>query len=66
MLVVKPEAKRSLGRPRCRWEDSVWMDLREIGWECMDSSSSGYGPVAGCCEYGNEPSGSIKGGQYLD
>jgi hypothetical protein len=22
--------------------------------------------MAGCCEYGNEPSGSIKGGKYLD
>jgi len=23
------------------------------------------GPVAGCCEYGNEPSGSIKGRELL-
>jgi hypothetical protein len=22
--------------------------------------------MAGCCEYGNEPSGSIKGGKFLD
>jgi hypothetical protein len=22
--------------------------------------------VAGCCEHGNEPSGSIKGGELLD
>jgi hypothetical protein len=27
----------------------------------MNSSGSGYGPVTGSCEYGNEPSGSIKG-----
>jgi len=26
---------------------------------------SEYGPVAGCCEHGNEPSGSIKGGKFL-
>jgi hypothetical protein len=26
----------------------------------LDSSGSGQGPVAGCCEHGNEPSGSIK------
>jgi hypothetical protein len=32
----------------------------------LDSSGSGYGPVAGCCENGNEPSGSIKGGEFLD
>jgi hypothetical protein len=22
--------------------------------------------MAGCCEHGNEPSGSIKGGEFLD
>jgi hypothetical protein len=26
----------------------------------MDSSGSGQGPVEGSCEYGNEPSSSIK------
>jgi len=26
----------------------------------LDSSGSGYGPVAYSCEHGNEPSGSIK------
>jgi hypothetical protein len=27
--------KESLGRPRCRWKDTIIMDLREIGWrEC--------------------------------
>jgi hypothetical protein len=25
-----------------------------------------YGPVAGTCEHGNEPSCSIKGGEFLD
>jgi hypothetical protein len=24
----------------------------------LDSTGSGQGPVAGCCEYGDEPSGS--------
>jgi hypothetical protein len=33
--VGKPEGKRPLGRPRCRWEDSIKMDLREIGWGGM-------------------------------
>jgi hypothetical protein len=32
ILVGKPEAKRPLGRPRCRWVDNIKMDLREIGW----------------------------------
>jgi hypothetical protein len=34
--VGKPEGKRPLGRSRLRWEDNIKMDLREIGWGCMD------------------------------
>jgi len=30
-LVVKPEGKRPLGRPRLRWEDNIKMDLQEVG-----------------------------------
>jgi hypothetical protein len=30
ILVGNPEGKRSLGRPRRRWEDNIRMDLREI------------------------------------
>jgi hypothetical protein len=30
-LVGKPEGRRPLERPRCRWEDNVKMDLREVG-----------------------------------
>jgi hypothetical protein len=29
--VGRPEGKRSLGRPRRRWENNIKMDLREIG-----------------------------------
>jgi hypothetical protein len=36
VLVGKPEGKRLLGRPRRRWEDSIRMDLREIGLGSMD------------------------------
>ena len=32
VLVGKPEGKRSLGRPRRRWEDNIKMDLQEVGW----------------------------------
>jgi hypothetical protein len=32
----KPEGKRSLGRPRCRWVDNIKIDLREMGWDGMD------------------------------
>jgi hypothetical protein len=31
--VGKPEGKRPLGRPRCRWVDNMKMDLREIEWD---------------------------------
>jgi hypothetical protein len=36
MLVGKPEGKRPLGRSRCKWEDNIRMDLREIGWVGTD------------------------------
>jgi hypothetical protein len=53
VLVGKPEGKRPLGRPRRRWEDSIKMDFQEVGGVVG-------GQVAGTCEYGKEPSGSIK------
>jgi hypothetical protein len=31
VLVRKPEGKRPLGRPRCRWEDNIQMDFQEVG-----------------------------------
>jgi hypothetical protein len=36
ILVEKPEGKRPRGRPRRRWVNNMIMDLREIGWDCMD------------------------------
>jgi hypothetical protein len=32
VLVGMPKGKIPLGSPRCRWEDGIRMDLREIGW----------------------------------
>jgi hypothetical protein len=29
VLVGKPQGKRPLGRPRCRWEDNIKMDPRK-------------------------------------
>jgi hypothetical protein len=34
--VGKTEGKRLLGRPGCRLEENIKMDLREIGWGGMD------------------------------
>jgi hypothetical protein len=59
VLVGKPEGKRPLGRPRRRWEDGIRMDLRETGlgvWIGFDWLRTGTG--GGCCECGDEPSGS--------
>ena len=36
VLVGKPEGKRSLGRPRCRWEDNINIDLLEVECKGMD------------------------------
>jgi hypothetical protein len=32
----------------------------------LDANGSRYAAVVGSCEHGNEPSGSIKGGKFLD
>jgi hypothetical protein len=32
-IIRKLGRKRPLRRPRCRWEDNVRVDLKEIGWE---------------------------------
>jgi hypothetical protein len=33
ILVGRPEGKRPLGRSRRRWEDSIKIDIQEVGWE---------------------------------
>jgi hypothetical protein len=30
------EGKGPLERPRCRWVNNMKMNLRDIGWVCMD------------------------------
>jgi hypothetical protein len=42
ILVGKPEGRRPLGRPRCRWEDNIKMDLGKARvWGCgLDSFGS--------------------------
>jgi hypothetical protein len=68
ILVGEPEGKRSLRRPKLRWEDNIIMDLRERGWgRCgLDESGLGYKTVADTSEDNNELSGSTKGWEYLD
>jgi len=67
VLVGKPEGKRPMGRPRRRWVDKIRMDLQEVGcgyvdWIGLIQDTQ----VADGCECGNEPSGSVKFGEFLD
>jgi hypothetical protein len=34
-MVGKPEGKRPLGRPTCRGEENIRMDLKELAWGGM-------------------------------
>jgi hypothetical protein len=36
LLAGKPEGKRQLGRPKCRWVDNIRMDLVEVGCGDVD------------------------------
>ena len=70
VLVGNPEGKRPLGRPRRRWVDNIRMDLQEMGcghvdWIGLAQDRDGWRKLE-ACECGNEPSGSIKCGEFLD
>jgi hypothetical protein len=58
LLVAKPEGKRPLRRPMCRRVDNIKMDLGEIGRGDVDWI--GLYQDRDKCEFGDEPSGSIK------
>jgi hypothetical protein len=59
VLAGKPEGKRSIVRPRGRWDDGIRMNLRDIGWGVwIGFDWLRMEPVAGYCECGDEPSGS--------
>jgi hypothetical protein len=67
VLVGKPEGKRPLGRPRRTLEDNIKMDVQEVGCGVLDWIGLAQNrQVAGTCECGNEPSGSIKCEEFLD
>jgi hypothetical protein len=66
VLVGKPEGKIPLGRPKRRWEDNIKLDLLEVGCEGVDWIELAQDmDSGGCCDCGNEPSGSIKCGKFL-
>jgi hypothetical protein len=64
IFVGRPEAKKSLGSPKLRWNDnikSVTYGIR-VGRCVLNASGSERSRVVGSCDHGNDLSGSIKGG----
>jgi hypothetical protein len=59
LLVGKPEGKGPLGRPICRWVDSIKMNLIEKGRGGVDWIGLAQDRYSSC-EHGDEPSGPIK------
>jgi len=68
VLVGKPEGKRTFGRLRLRWEDNIKRDLQEVGCGDMDwiELAQDRDRWREIFEWGNEPSGSIKCGEFVD
>jgi len=65
LLVGKPEGRRPLGRSRRGWVDIITMELQEVGCGYMDWIGLAQNrQVAGAYECGNEPSGSVKCGEF--
>jgi hypothetical protein len=68
VLVGKLKEKTSFRKPRYQWEDNIRMDLREIVWEGVDwmhlvQDRAQWWALVGTV---NEPSGSVKDGEFLD
>ena len=64
----KPEGKRSLGRPRHRWEYNIKKDLLKVGCGGMDWTELAQyrDKWRTLVNGGNDPSGSIKCAEFLD
>jgi len=68
VLVRKTEGKSQLGRPRRRWDNNIKMDLQEVGCGGMDwiELAQDRDRWRALVTAVNEPSGSIKCGEFLD
>jgi hypothetical protein len=64
-LVTKSGEKRTLRGPKCRWEDNIRTDLKEVVQEGVEWINLAEDPVAGSCEHGNEHSVFIKAENFL-
>jgi hypothetical protein len=61
VLVGRPEGKRPLGKPRRRCEDNVKMGVMDRTDLALNRKQ-----VEDACECGNEPTGSVKCGEFPD
>ena len=56
-----------MGGPRRRWVDNIRMELHEVGCGYMDWIELAQDrEFSNACECGNEPSSSVKCGEFLD
>jgi hypothetical protein len=67
IFAIKPKGNGALRRSRLTWRVILERILRKwVKIWVLESSVSGQGPVVGSCEYGDEPSGYIKGRGFPD
>jgi hypothetical protein len=60
------EEKRLLGGHRRRWEESIKMDIKKVSRGIMALIFLAQDRDTCACECGNELSGSIKRGEFLE
>jgi hypothetical protein len=67
ILIEKHEGKRPLWRPRRRWR-TLKRIIRKTGSGRLDwiQQAQETGSICALCEHGNEPSGYIKGKEFVD
>jgi hypothetical protein len=69
-LVEISERKTPHSRQRCKYEDKIKMNLKEIWCETVDWVQSTHDSreslTVSSCEHGNKPSGSIQNRDLLD
>ena len=67
-LLGKPEGRRPIGRSGHEWKYKIRVNLQHVvfGMNGLACSGSGKGQLAGTCECGNEPSGSINSKDFPD
>jgi hypothetical protein len=66
VLVGKPEGKRPLGKPWCRWEDKIKIDSQEVGVIVWINLAQGRDRWRAHVNVVTNLRGSIKKGQFLD